>query len=98
MAIKDSGSPLSLSEIQAEFGGSNPISLSEYYQNADPDLVSANNTTVPNSGSAIDVSYFYSTLKALSVTYEAIGAGGGGGAGDTSTNNGSAGGDSINIH
>lgn len=50
MAIPGSG-PVSLSEIQTEFGGSNPISLSEYY-GAD--------TGVPGSGT-ISVSDFYGT-------------------------------------
>lgn len=49
-AIQSSGS-ISLSEIQSAHGGSNPISLSEYYS-AD--------TGVPTSG-AIDVSDFYGT-------------------------------------
>ena len=48
MALPSSG-PLSLSQIQTEFGGTNPISLSEYY-GAD--------TGVPASG-ALTVSDFY---------------------------------------
>lgn len=58
MAIQGSGT-ISLSDLQDEFGGSNPISLSEYYQNADPDLVTANNTNVPNTGNPISVTDFY---------------------------------------
>lgn len=50
MAIPGSG-PVSFSQIQTEHGGSNPISLSEYY-GAD--------TGVPGSG-AISVSDFYGT-------------------------------------
>ncbi len=53
MTIKSSG-PLSLSEIQAEFGGSNPISLTEYYGVA---------SGIPTSG-RISISDFYG--KALS--------------------------------
>ena len=51
MALPSSG-PLSLSDIQTEFGGSNPISLSEYY--AGGGLVSAGTSgtygAVPSSG------------------------------------------------
>ena len=50
MAIPGSG-PVSLDDIQTEFGGTNPISLSEYY-GAD--------TGVPASGT-ISVSDFYGT-------------------------------------
>ena len=50
MALASSGA-LSLSEIQAEFGGSNPISISEYYAAA---------TGVPASGE-IAVTDFYGT-------------------------------------
>ena len=81
MALQSSGA-IKLSEIQTEFGGSDPISLSEYYQNADPDLVTENNTGIPNTGNAISMSDFYSTVKAVSVTYEIIGGGGGGAAGE----------------
>jgi len=51
MALPLRGYPnytISLSEIQAEFGGSNPISLSEYYGNGE----------APNSG-AISMGAFY---------------------------------------
>ena len=58
MALQSSGA-ISLSDIQTEFGGSNPISLSEYYQNASPDLVTDNNTNVPNTGNPISLSNFY---------------------------------------
>lgn len=40
--------PISLGNIQTEFGGSNPIGLGEYYRNGG--LVSSNNTNVPTSG------------------------------------------------
>lgn len=61
MTIKAFGTgSLSLSEIQSEFGGSNPISMSEYYRGG---YVPANGTnigTIPASGS-ISVSSFYGT-------------------------------------
>lgn len=94
MALQSSGA-ISLSQIQSEFGGSNPISLSEYYQNASPDLVTSNNTGVPNTGNPISMSNFYGTVKGTSVYFEIIGAGAGGGAGDGSPGLGSDGGDST---
>ena len=94
MALQSSGA-IKLSEIQTEFGGSDPISLSEYYQNADPDLVTSNNTGVPNTGNPISMSDFYDTVKGTSVYFEIIGAGAGGGAGDGSAGLGSDGGDST---
>lgn len=50
MALQTTG-PISLSNIQAEFGGSNPISISEYYNS---------NYGVPSSGT-IRFSDFYGT-------------------------------------
>ena len=47
MALSSTGS-ISLSQVQTEFGGSNPISLSEYYRNGS--YVTQNNTGVPTSG------------------------------------------------
>lgn len=59
MAIQSSGS-ISLANLQSEFGGSNPISLSEYYRNGA--YVTSNNTSVPTSG-AISLSNFYGAVK-----------------------------------
>jgi len=61
MALPTSG-PLSLTDIQTEFGGSNPISLSEYY--AGGGLVPPGTTgtygAVPSSGQ-ISIQNFYGT-------------------------------------
>lgn len=59
MILKSSG-PLKLSEIQGQFGGNNPISLSEYYKLGGyvPDIPL--NSTIPYSNS-ISVSDFYET-------------------------------------
>lgn len=59
MALPLSG-PLSLSQIQTEFGGTNPISLNEYYRGGA--FVTSNNTNVPTSG-VIRVSNFYGATK-----------------------------------
>jgi len=95
MALQSSGA-ISLANIQSEFGGSNPISLSEYYLNGA--YTTSNNTSVPTSG-AISIDNFYGAIRAVYVTYEIIGAGGGGGGGLTTNTNfasaGSAGGDST---
>ena len=64
MTIKSSGS-LALTEIQAEFGGSSPISLSEYYRNGA--YVTSNNTGVPTSG-AISFNQFYNTVRQFQFT------------------------------
>jgi hypothetical protein len=60
MAITGSG-PISFSNLQTEFGGSNPISLSEYYRGGS--YTTSNNTGVPTTG-AISLSQFYSTTAA----------------------------------
>jgi hypothetical protein len=63
MTLPASG-PLSLSQIQTEMGGSNPISLSEYYRNGGivrstyPDGTGSINSNVPTSG-AISLTNFY---------------------------------------
>ena len=64
MALQGSGQ-ISLANIQSEFGGSNPISLSEYYRNGA--YVTSNNTSVPTSG-VISLSQFYSTTAQFSFT------------------------------
>ena len=63
MALPSSGS-LSLSQIQGEWGGSNPISLSEYYLGSLP-TGRTNYGTIPSSG-AIDIGDFYGTNAASS--------------------------------
>jgi len=87
MALPASG-VLSLDDIQTEFGGTNPIGMSEYYRGGS--FVTDNNTSVPTSGE-ISVSDFYSTVKAKTVIYEVIGGGGGGAGGGISAGDGSAG-------
>ena len=59
MALQTSGT-ISLSNIQTEFGGTNPVSMSEYYRGGS--YVTDNNTEVPTSGS-IDLSDFYGTVN-----------------------------------
>lgn len=80
MAIKTSGS-ISLQDIQNEFGGSHPISFSEYYKNANTGYVTPNNTSIPNTGSAIRLNDFYGKERAALMRYYLVGAGGGGGYG-----------------
>lgn len=62
------GSPLSFSELQTEFGGSNPISMSEYYRNGA--YVTDNNVNVPTSG-VLAFSDFYGASKKFVVTISA---------------------------
>lgn len=73
MTLPSSG-PLSLADIQTEFGGSNPISLSEYYAGGAyvPAGTSGTNGPVPSSGT-ISISNFYGTSKlVLSVTADNV--------------------------
>lgn len=65
MPIPSTG-PLAFSTIQTEFGGSNPISLSEYYAGGArvPSGTTGINGAVPTSG-AIAVSKFYGTSAVL---------------------------------
>lgn len=60
-----SSGTLSLSGFQNEFGGSNPISMSEYYQGGA--YTTANNDEIPTSG-PISVSSFYSAFKVATVS------------------------------
>lgn len=64
MALQSSGA-ISLSDIQNEFGGNNPISLSEYYRGGS--YVTDNNTGVPTSG-GISIGNFYGTVRQFSHT------------------------------
>ena len=66
MALPESG-PLSLSDIQAEFGGTNPISLSEYYKGGAYVLNTDYAPNVPSSGT-IKISDFYGARKTTATT------------------------------
>ena len=57
MTLPNSGA-LALSQIQSEFGGSNPISLSEYYRGGSLVPSHGNTTGIPSSGT-ISISQFY---------------------------------------
>ena len=67
MAIPSSGS-LALSAIQTEFGGSNPISMSEYY--AGGSNVASGTTgdsgNIPSSGT-ISMSQFYGSSAVVNI-------------------------------
>jgi hypothetical protein len=54
--------PISLANIQSEFGGSNPIGLGEYYRNGA--YVGSNNTNVPTSG-PIKLSDFFCAVNEI---------------------------------
>lgn len=64
MALQSSGA-ISLSDIQTELGGTNPISLSEYYRGGD--YTTSNNTSVPTSD-AISLSNFYGAVAEFAFT------------------------------
>ena len=67
MALPASGT-LSLGNIQTEFGGSNPIALSEYYRGGGlvPNITA--NNSIPTSGT-IEVSDFYGTTAVVVSLY-----------------------------
>lgn len=78
MALPSSG-PLSLADIQTEFGGSNPASLSEYYAGGAyvPAGTTGTNGAVPSSGT-ISIYYFYGTSSGPTywIIYSSTGNGG----------------------
>jgi hypothetical protein len=67
MVLQSTG-VISLSNIQTEFGGINPISLSEYYQNNALGYTTGV-TGIPNTGAAISISNFYGKAKPVSSLY-----------------------------
>ena len=79
MSIPTQG-PVAFSEIQAEFGGTNPISVSEYYLGGVNVPIGANTDGIPESG-AIAISEFRGKTPLGDVVYELIGGGGAGGFG-----------------
>jgi len=78
MALQSSGNAISFSDIQTEFGGENPISMSEYYREGV--YVTTNNSSIATSGET-SLSDFYDTVLAQTVVYELIGGGGEGAGG-----------------
>lgn len=65
MAIKPSGSPLSMSEIAAEFGGAQPYSLSQFYRGgARVPNGPAQNNGIATAG-AINMGGFYGSVRAF---------------------------------
>ena len=66
MALPSSG-PLSLTDIQTEFGGTNPISISEYYKGGAFVLTTDFAPNVPTSGT-INISDFYGARKTTLTT------------------------------
>jgi hypothetical protein len=74
MALPSSGA-LTLAQIQAEFGGSNPASLSEYYAGGAyvPAGTSGTYGAVPSSG-AISIRNFYGTAQRVNISYTFTGS------------------------
>lgn len=65
MTLPNSGS-LALSQIQGEFGGSNPIGLNEYYRGGSLVPSHANTSGIPSSGQ-ISVNQFYGKSNAAPI-------------------------------
>ena len=61
MVLQSSGA-ISFSNIQTEFGGANPISLSEYYSNSGAGYT-IGSSGIPNTGSSISLSQFLGKSK-----------------------------------
>ena len=61
MALQTTGK-ISLSDIQTLFGGTNPITMSEYYNNNASGFTTGV-TGIPNSGATISISHFYGKAK-----------------------------------
>lgn len=82
MPIKLEG-PLTLSDVVAEFGGTKPYDISDYYRGAG--LVPNKNVNslipVAGSGQPIKLSQFYGASKIIELTYSMWGGGGAGGQG-----------------
>lgn len=73
MALPSSG-VLTLNDIQTEFGGTNPIDLSEYYRGGGLVPDSPLNAAIPTSG-VISVSDFYGSANLLTLNFLTHGTG-----------------------
>jgi hypothetical protein len=67
MALPSSG-VLTLNDIQTEFGGTNPIDLSEYYRGGGLVPDTAGNAGIPTSG-VISISDFYGAANSISLDF-----------------------------
>lgn len=97
MPLPSSG-PVSLGQVQGEFGGTNPVSITEYYRGGTRVIGGAQNSGVPTASTKrISFSDFRLASRTVVVTYEIIGGGGAGGYGledGGGTGRGGSGGDS----
>jgi hypothetical protein len=67
MVLPAAYAPISLGQIQGEFGGDVPVAISEYYRGGA--YTTNNNTNVPTGG-AIALSQFYSAFYGILVGYD----------------------------
>lgn len=72
---------VTLADIQQEFGGTEPISLNEYYRGGTYVPDGAGTALIPTSG-PISMNNFRGASKTVTITYAIIGGGGAGGFGD----------------
>jgi hypothetical protein len=72
--------PVTLAQLQIEFGGTDPVSMNEYYRGGDFVPNTTRNASIPTSG-AINLEQFLGSSKTATVTYAIIGGGGAGGFG-----------------
>ena len=82
MTLPSAEQEITFANIQTEFGGSHPISISEYYR--DPGgVVTGNNTNIDTGGNGneISMSHFAGATFRAYATWSVIGGGGGGGYG-----------------
>jgi hypothetical protein len=63
MTLPSENNPISLGKIQTEFGGSDPISVTEYYRSGSY-VSGSGNANIPTSG-ALSLSNFYGKRKAV---------------------------------
>ncbi len=70
MVLQSSGL-ISYSNIQTEFGGTNPIQMSEYYRGAG--FVPTTITQIPTSGNPLPISLFYGLNAAVNLTHPTSG-------------------------
>jgi hypothetical protein len=68
MVLQASGTPIKFSEIQSEFGGTNPISISEYYNNGSSGYV-VNIDGISNTTNPIQISKYYGKSKRPQSSY-----------------------------